>query len=116
MESIVRMLKDQPNLYCLKGASEDEVRQAEQALGLRFAEDYRAYVSEYGAASFAGHELTGVCPSRRLNVVDVTTLERDSSDVPADWYVIEQTNIDDIVIWQSADGAVYQTTSGGFVD
>ena len=112
MESIVRMLKNQPNFYSLQGASEEEVRQAEQALGLSFAEDYRAYVLEYGAASFAGHELTGVCLSHRLNVVNATLLERKCSDVPGDWYVLEQTNIDGIVIWQTSDGSVFQTASG----
>ena len=26
-----------------------------------------------------------------------------------DWYVVEQTNIDGIIIWQASNGTVYQT-------
>ena len=66
-------------------------------------------IKEYGAVTFSGHELTGICNSKRLNVVDVTKEERKYNKVPEDWYVIEQANIDDIVIWQDTNGAVYQT-------
>ena len=69
----------------------------------------REYVAAFGAASFAGHELTGVCGSKRLNVVPVTLEERSNTTVPLDWYVLEQANIDGIVLWQDRSGAVYQT-------
>ena len=79
---------------------------------LMFAADYREYVSAFGAASYCEHELTGICKSARLNVVDVTQDERQYNSVPADWYVIEEANIDGIVIWQATDGTVYRTRPG----
>ena len=112
MADIVRLMQTMPDLYTMKGVSEEEIQNAEQELGLKFATDYRKYVSAFGAISFESHELTGVCSSKRLSVVDVTIKERRNCDVPEDWYVIEQANIDGIVIWQDASGSVYQTGPG----
>lgn len=108
MASIVELMQKQPDLCSMEGASEEKIIQAETALGLRFAADYRKYTATFGAASLAAHELTGVCKAKRLNVVDVTIEERGKTRVPDNWYVLEQTLIDDIVIWQSDTGDVYQ--------
>lgn len=113
MESIISVIQKQPDLCTLGGASEEEIIQAEAVLGVAFADDYRQYVAAYGAASFGGHELTGVCISHRLSVIEVTIEERRANGtIPPGWYVVEQANIDGIVIWQSADGLIYQTGSG----
>ena len=70
-------------------------------------------VAALGVASYEGHELTGVCPFPRLSVVSVTQQEREANPaIPSAWYVLEQTNIDDLVIWQDASGAVYQAMPG----
>lgn len=112
MTDIVELIQEQPDLYVMTGASAADIEKAEQELGLHFAKDYRKYVAQFGAASFSNHELTGVCQSARLSVVAVTINERSRVSVPEDWYVIEQTNIDNIVIWQAPAGDVYKTTPG----
>lgn len=109
MADIVKLMQKQPDFYAMKGASEEDIKMAEQVLDLRFAADYRKYITAFGVASFAGHELTGVCKSKRLSVVDVTIDERNNTVVPTDWYVLEQANIDGIVVWQASNGVVYQT-------
>ncbi len=109
MPDIVKLMQAQPSFFAMAGAPEEEIKMAEQSLALSFAADYREYLAAYGAISFGCHELTGVCKSTRLNVVDVTIMERRSAAVPADWYVLEQINIDGIVIWQASNGSVYQT-------
>lgn len=41
--------------------------------------------------------------------MDVTIeIKRNGEMIPEDWYVIEETGIDGIVIWQDAEGNVYQ--------
>lgn len=110
MADIVELMQKQKDFYAMKGASEGDIILAEQELALRFAADYRKYIAAFGAASIGSHELTGICKSKRLCVVDVTIKERSNITVPADWYVLEQANIDDIVIWQASNGTVYQTT------
>jgi hypothetical protein len=110
MSEFVKQLRLKPDFHAMSGADSEQVKKAEQALGLRFSADYREYLSAFGVASFDGHELTGICDFPRLNVVDVTIEQRAfGTDIPADLYVIEQANIDGIVIWQSGTGEVYQS-------
>ena len=106
---IIKLMQEQPAFHARSAASNEEITAVENVLGLRFAQDYREYVATFGAASFAGHELTGICKSDRLNVVTVTMEERNNMVVPADWYVLEQANIDGIVIWQNFNGEVFRT-------
>ena len=110
MTDIVKLIQKQPNFYAMDCVTENEIKVAEQQLKLRFASDYRAYITSLGAASFGGHELTGICNSKRLNVVSVTLEERMNVQVPEDWYVLEQAHIDGIVLWQTPEGTVYQTS------
>lgn len=110
MSEIISFLREMPYFVSLKGANDEEIKIAEQRLDLCFSYEYCTYLKEFGIASAGNHELTGICNSPRLNVVDVTISERDNNpEVPKDWYVLEQANIDGIVIWQNQKGEVYQT-------
>ena len=113
MADFISMLSSLPDFYSLTGASEEQIAQAERALSLRFADDYRQYVRAFGAVSAAGHELTGVCASSRLIAVEVTLSAKAAQPaIPRDWYVLEEANIDGIVIWQSGAGEVFQSQPG----
>lgn len=70
------------------------------------------YLKDIGLACFDGHELTGICKSARLNVVDVTLLQRQRVSDAYSWYVVEETGIDGRVIWQTPTGDIYQTAPG----
>ena len=81
---------------------------AEKELNLKFSDEYKEYLLNYGVASYCGHELTGLCDFQRLNVVNVTLEERNyNSLIPLEWYVVERANIDGIVIWQNVSGEIY---------
>ena len=113
MADFISTLSSLPDFHALAGASEEQIAQAERALSLRFADDYRQYVRAFGAVSAAGHELTGICASKRLNVVEVTLSARAAQPaIPRDWYVLEEANIDGILVWQSGAGEVFQTQPG----
>lgn len=113
MSKIIKILEALPAFSAMKAPETAQIEQAEATLGLKFSEDYREYVSTLGVVSYDGHELSGICSSPRLSVVNITQREKEKiSSIPSDWYVIEQTNIDGIVIWQDATGAVYQTMPG----
>lgn len=110
MTEIVSKLQSMRSFRMGAAASMKAITAAEESLGLLFSDEYRDYISAFGAASVYGHELTGICTSRRLHVVDVTIAEREyNPSVPNDLYVIEQAHIDGIVVWQSSDGTVYQS-------
>jgi len=110
MPNIIKKIQSKNINYILYGANEEQIEQAEQELNLKFSNEYREYLTEFGVASVDIHELTGICPYPRLNVVDVTISERTCNPiVPMNYYVIEQAHIDRIVVWQSSNGEVYQT-------
>lgn len=99
MSRFVDMLKKTAGFVCMKAATPEQVSQAEKDLALVFASDYKDYVCECGAVSFKGHELTGVCLSKRLNVVDVTLEARKQNPtIPNDMYIVEEANIDGILV------------------
>ena len=110
MENIIDVLRSMPDYIGSNGRSQEEIELAEKMLGVTFAKDYRKYLEEIGLACFCGHELTGLTKTERLNVVSVTKEQRELFGKSAStWYVIEETNIYGIVIWQGADGSVYET-------
>lgn len=112
MNAILDVLRNAPDFIGGKGCGNVAISDAEQALGIHFAPDYRAYLQKIGLACFDGHELTGICKAFRLNVVDVTLDERKQCPDAAGWYVVEQANVDGIVIWQAPSGEIYQTMPG----
>ena len=111
--SFIDELKRKPCFMSFDPANNDDIILAENTLCVRFAEEYKEYMEICGFAVYEGHELTGICNSKRLNVVDVTLSERSCScDECQKWYVVEQINYDGIVIWQSATGEIYRTSYG----
>lgn len=110
MNDIVSKIKEKPGFRMIAGVENEKINKAEKELDVKFASEYRAYLSEFGVASFNGHELTGICNSKRLNVVDVTKEEKEIFPVGTEkLYVIERLNLDGIVIWQSSSGEIYQS-------
>ena len=113
---IVTVIQNQQNLFAGKPANITEIKKAEKTLNVAFSKDYKEYLSVFGFATFEGHELTGLCDGRRLDIVAITNLERSySKSISEDWYVIEQTGFDGIVIWQDSSGKVYQVTESGTI-
>lgn len=81
-------IKLMPDYIGSNGRSEEEIEQAEMALRVSFAKDYRLYLEEIGLAFFDGHELTGLTNTARLNVIDVTKEYREElGNMVSSWYV-----------------------------
>lgn len=111
--SLVDVIMQKQNIFTYEPASQDQINEAEKELNVVFSEEYINYVSELGVAIFDGHELTGLCNGKRLDVVSVTREQRKYNDfVPNDLYVVECLDIDGIVIWQDSSGNIYQTGPG----
>lgn len=110
MKDIIEVLRNMPDPLLGKGCSEKEIASAEELLGIRFAKDYRKYLSEIGIAAVDGRELTGIGKARRTHVVEVTLVNRErGSEALTNMYVIEETGFDGIVVWQDTNGSVYET-------
>lgn len=108
MSILTTLIQNASNFISLKPSDKSSIMAAECQLGLVFAPDYKEYLSTFGAASFDGRELTGVCQSERLSVVSQTERARLLyPHLPKDAYVIEDVGFDHIVIVQNASGKVF---------
>lgn len=107
--NIIDSLNKKYDLIHGKGVSDESIAAAEKALNLIFADEYRKYLGTYSRVVYDGHELTGVSKDARTHVVDVTLeIKNNEETIPKEWYVIEETGVDGIVIWQDAEGNIYQ--------
>lgn len=111
MKKIVDLINSLPEMLPLKPATEVQITDAELQLRVRFADEYKEYLKAFGAIMADGIELTGIAKSEHRNVVSLTKKERElNSKVPNTMYVIENTCVDGIIIWQDTEGIVYQTS------
>lgn len=109
--TLTEMIKKSNNSFTFLPASEKCIHQAEQELNVTFSKEYTDYLSTYGVAVFDSHELTGLCDGKRLDVVRITQEQKNCNQfIPHDSYVVECLDIDDCVIWQNSDGAIFVTT------
>lgn len=109
MSELIKAMRLNPEFYAEKGASENQIEQAERTLGLKFAPDFKECLREFGAISIGGHELTGFSADSTLDVVEVTLKNRQKNNVEKKLYVIEEAHIDGIVVWQDEEGRIYET-------
>lgn len=110
MSDIIEAFNGKRDFYHEKGAARAEIDKAEKKLGVIFSSDYREYLMEYGAVSCAGHELTGISSEPASDVVALTLEnKRKNPNIKESLYVIEETHIDGIVIWQSESGDILQS-------
>ena len=111
MSKIVELINSLPDMLPLKPATEVQITDAELQLRVRFADEYKEYLAAFGAIMADGIELTGIAKSEHRNVVSLTKNERElNPKIPNTMYVIENTCVDGIMIWQDTEGVVYQTT------
>lgn len=100
-------------LYHGNGVSVEEVIEAEDKLGIRFNEEYRNYLLEYGVVSFGSHEILGLGGDTYLDVVQETLRERvNNQKFPKNYYVIENLGIDGILILQEEEGNIFEWSNG----
>ncbi len=107
---IKEVLERKDDLLSGEPAKEIDIKKAEKELNLHFAKEYKEYLLEYGVVAYSGHEITGIVDDVRMNVVSVTQKQKKKSkEIPEDFYVIEVTNIDGIIVWQNSKGMIYST-------
>ncbi|ASG31494.1 SMI1/KNR4 family protein [Fusobacterium animalis] len=90
------------------GASEEQIIRAEKRLELKFPEEYKDYVKEFGAISFLGNEWTGLNVDGYLNVVNMTEEERALNEFfPKKYFVIENIGVDRMLVISDEKGKIY---------
>ncbi|WP_423832158.1 SMI1/KNR4 family protein [Streptococcus equinus] len=112
LEQLVDFIRNNDASFYGKGVDYKKVLYAENVLNTSFSEEYKNYLLNFGTVAYDGHELTGISEDNDYNdVVKITLEERDKfkDKIFKNLYVIEKTYIDDIIIWQSTNGAIYQS-------
>lgn len=108
MKNIFVVISGLSGTTYLSPAQETDVVEAERALGLFFADEYRRYLKTYGAVSGQNFELTGIGFSKKVCVVSATERARNNFPCfPKDMYVIEETGAEDLLILQNRVGEVF---------
>ena len=108
MKMTIEELKAKTKLFQVGTVSQEEINNAENQLNLHFTEEYKNYLSNYGAISFGAHEITGLGVSGYLNVVTATEKERNlGGDFPKDCILLENNGIDGILTIMDEKGFVY---------
>lgn len=111
MSIIIEIIEKLPELLPLKPANEATVSKAENDLKLKFADEYKEYLLKFGAILADGVELTGIAKSEHRDVVKVTKQAWElNSSVSKNLYVIEDTRVDGIIIWQNSEGKIYKSS------
>lgn len=111
MNNIIEFIESLEDAILGKPVKESSIISAENELNLKFANDYRSYTKRFGCMAVDGRVFTGISKIPNYDVVTITKDQKQyNKEIPSDWYVIEQLNIDGIVIWQSYTGEIYQTS------
>ena len=108
MEDLINMLKATDGFFCRAGATKEEIEKAETDLDVVFTDEYKKYLINFGSVTFNGHELTGIHKDKRLDVVQATQFMRQFyPQLTKDFYLIEDTNYDGLIVCQNTDGSIY---------
>lgn len=111
MKNIVEIINSLSNLLPLKPATSIQITDAELQLRISFANEYKEYLAAFGAIMADGIELTGITKSEHRNVVAQTKSGwKLNTKIPHNMYVIENTHVDGIIIWQDTNGLIYQSS------
>ena len=110
MSKIVDVIKELPELLSTGAASNESIENAEKELGLKFASEYKEYLSVFGSILADNVEITGIAKSPNRNVVSATKREWElNPQVEHNMYVVENLAIDGIIVWQDETGSIYES-------
>ena len=111
MFDIISTIKKLPSMESLSPANSETIKIAEETLKLKFAEDYKKYLSTFGAVCSDIIAISGISDKSYINVLNLTLKARSANEqIPPNFYVIEDVGVDGLIIWQDETGAIYQST------
>lgn len=110
MKTIIQIIEQLPEMKYTSPASLEEIKNAEMALNLVFAEEYKDYLMTFGLAWSDIIVLSGIIDDEEYSVVELTKeIKSMQPEIPDDFYVIEDVGVDGLVIWQNATGTIFQS-------
>lgn len=108
--SIIDVIKSLEDIISTGGVSEQDIIKAEQELNVSFSAEYKTFLAEFGSVLADDVEIVGIAKAKNRNVVEVTKREREfNKEIPKNLYVVENTGIEGIIIWQDENGMIFQS-------
>lgn len=108
MSKIIDVVKAIPKCRFNKKSNDQSIEQVEENLGVKFSEEYKDYLKEFGAVTFYGTELSGITENKYTNVEFLTKKMRDYySNMPTEYYVIEDMLSDHAFVVSNKKGEIF---------
>ncbi|MCR4822102.1 MAG: SMI1/KNR4 family protein [Treponema sp.] len=105
---MIEKIKSIENLCSGVGVSDEQITEAEKALGLKFPKEYVAYLKEFGKIRFFATEWTGLNAKGYRNVVEATNDEKSVNEsFPKGFFVLENLGVDAKMVVVNEKGEVY---------
>ena len=105
---IVDKIKKIKDLNFIDGCSDEQIKEAEKLLKLKFPKEYKEYVKEFGCIDFGSTELTGLNVKGELNTVEATLAEKKYNDsFPDKHFVLDDYHIDGKKVIVNEQGEVF---------
>ena len=109
MTNVTNELKKISDLVSTKGASNEQIVEAQNKLSLEFPTDFIEYLKEFGLVNFYGVEWQGLNGPDYLNVVKSTLEARETyPDFPVNMFILEDLGFDGFLILVDTKGSVYE--------
>ena len=113
IKNVTNELKKISDLVYTKGASNEQIVEAENKLLLEFPADFIEYLKGFGLVTFYGVEWQGLNGPDYLNVVTSTLDARETyPDFPVNMFILEDLGFDGLLILVDTKGSVYEWQYG----
>lgn len=93
--------------------SEIDIQNAEEKLGMRFPQEYRAFLKKYKAGVINGCEIMGINAPKYIDSVANTLFSRENDDsFPQDCFVIENIGVEGALTIANYAGQIFTYCAG----
>lgn len=108
MNDILQIISNINGVKSIGSCCEEQINEAEEKLKLKFPEEYRKYLLNYGTICFNGVEICGLNVEGYLNVVEATEQEKSvNKSFPQGMFVVEDLGVDAKLIVSDEKGMIY---------
>lgn len=110
---LIDLINGLSGLISSGGVSDQQIKNAEKLLNLKFAADFKQYLTNYGQIEAPSFELMGISNKNTTSVVGNTLMLRNIVRIPSNMYIIEDIGIDGIAYLQNTEGEIFQLSGMG---
>jgi len=113
-EVIEKLLRENEDISVVGKVSKEVIIQAEKELNLEIPDQLKAFYSNYGCLTYQSHEIYGLGTDGYLNVVKGTQKEREISNLPNQYILINNIGVDGLLIVSNVSGEIFEWMANGY--